>query len=44
MPFIRVLPNSVVAVDDHNNNTNKSISKYKMDYVYIIETCAVILC
>ena len=43
MPFIRVLPVSVVADDDNNNNTNKSISKYKMDYLYSAETCVAIL-
>ena len=38
MPFIRVLP---VSVDD--NNTNRNICKYKIYYLYSVETCAVIL-
>ena len=29
MPFIRVLPVSVVADDDNNNNTNKSVVNIK---------------
>ena len=41
MPFIRVLSVFVVAVGD--NNTNRNICKYEIDYLYIAETCALIL-
>jgi len=43
MQCIRILLFSCVAVNDNNNNANKIISKYKMDYLYCAETFAVIL-
>jgi len=41
MQCIRVLPIPVFAVDNNNNNNNNN--KYKMDYLYSAETCAVVL-
>jgi len=43
MPSIRFLPVSVIAVVDNNKNINTNICKYKMNYLYSAETCAVIL-